>query len=463
MGKPHSPDMATESFLCDICETLNRDDEKAKPVEFIGSDSFPSAFAVSDLAAASVAAASLSVADYMEAGTGTRPDVHVDRRLASLWFGNSIRPIGWQAPPLFDPVFGDYRGADGWIKLHTNAPHHRQAALDVIGAPAERPAMAEAIAGWKVSELEAAIVAKGGASAAMRDRAAWADHAQGKAVQGEPLVWQSWTETTPRGSGDIDPARPLKGIRVLDLTRVLAGPVATRFLAGYGAEVLRIDPPWWEEPGAVTEVVLGKRCARLDLRVEADLIRLKELLAEADVLVHGYRPGALEGLGLGAEARRKIAPNLIDVSLCAYGWTGPWSQRRGFDSLVQMSSGVAEAGMRHYGTDKPKPLPVQALDHATGYLMAAAVLRGLAERRKSSRSLTARTSLARTAALLVSAASGSDSGSLKEAEERDFSPVEELTAWGPALRLRPPAVVEGCPMVWDIPSCALGSSEAEWQ
>ena len=252
----------------------------------------------------------------------------------------------------------------------------------------------------------------------------------------EVLVWQE--EGAPGGlmPPAVDPARPLAGLRVLDLTRVLAGPVATRFLAGFGAEVLRVDPPDWDEPGVVPDVTLGKRCARLDARTADGHARLCELLAEADVLVHGYRPGALDGLGLTPARRQAIRPGLVDVSLDAYGWTGPWTGRRGFDSLVQMSSGIADAGMRRFGTDKPTPLPVQALDHGTGYILAASVLRGLALRRDTGRGQIARASLARTAALLAASGPGDADGELRGPEAADFADDAEQTAWGPMRRLR---------------------------
>ncbi len=195
--------------------------------------------------------------------------------------------------------------------------------------------------------------------------------------------------------------RPLAGIRVLDLTRVLAGPVATRFLALLGAEVLRIDPPDWDEPAVIPEVTPGKRCAHLDLRTAEGHTALTELLRDTDVFVHGYRPGALAGLDFDPATLDGLRPGLIDVALDAYGSTGPWAHRRGFDSLVQMSTGIAAAGMDHARADQPVPLPVQALDHATGYLMAAAALTGLHRRRTDATGSRARLSLARTAALLV--------------------------------------------------------------
>ena len=208
------------------------------------------------------------------------------------------------------------------------------------------------------------------------------------------MVWLERTEKSAPCVDARDRARPLAGVRVLDLTRILAGLIATRFLAGFGAEVLRIDPPNWDEPTIAPEVTLGKRCARLDLSGAGGRERWLALLSQADVVIHGYRPDALERLGLGVETRRRARPGLIDVSLDAYGWTGPWAGRRGFDSLVQMSSGIAEEGMRRASAEIPTPLPAQALGHATGYLMAAAAVRGLSASRASGEGSLVRVSLA---------------------------------------------------------------------
>jgi crotonobetainyl-CoA:carnitine CoA-transferase CaiB-like acyl-CoA transferase len=260
----------------------------------------------------------------------------------------------------------------------------------------------------------------------------------------------------------VAPERPLRGVRVLDLTRILAGPIATRFLAGFGAEVLRIDPPDWDEPGVLPEVTLGKRCATLDLRDPGQRLTLERLLGEADVLVHGYRPGALDRLGFGAERRQQIRPGLVDVSLNAYGWSGPWRARRGFDSLVQMSSGIADAGMRRQHADRPTPLPVQALDHATGYLLAAAVIHGLRRRFETGVGSQVRTSLARMAALLVSQAWDDNAPSLASETPDDLAPDLEATPWGPAVRLTPPVQLEGASMRWDHPASRSGMAAAHW-
>jgi crotonobetainyl-CoA:carnitine CoA-transferase CaiB-like acyl-CoA transferase len=425
----------------------------------------PSAFGVSDLAQASMAAAGVALSRIVAGPGGTAPSpVAVDRDLASAWFAVSLRPEGWGLPPAWDAVAGDYACVDGWVQFHTNAPHHREAALRVLGVPGEREAVAAEAARWRADDLEAAVVGAGGVAAALRSIEAWDAHPQGMAVAAEPLL-----HVEPTGSGPdpevraVTPERPLAGLRVLDLTRVLARPVATRLLAGWGADVLRVDPPDWDEPGIVPEVTLGKTCARLDLRTPGGRDHLLGLLASADVLVHGYRPDALEGLGLGADVRQAARPGLVDVSLDAYGWTGPWSGRRGFDSLVQRSSGIAEAGRRAAGTDRPVPLPVQALDHATGYLLAAAALTGLARRNENGRGSRWRASLARMSRVLVDAGIGSTiiGGGIDPVGPDGDVPVE-TTVWGDARRLPPPLVVSGSPLRWSRPAGPLGTSPAEW-
>jgi crotonobetainyl-CoA:carnitine CoA-transferase CaiB-like acyl-CoA transferase len=386
----------------------------------------------------------------------------VDRRLASHWFGFSIQPIDWALPAPWDPIAGDYATADGWIRLHTNAPHHRSAALAVLGVAAEKPAVAAAVERWSAQELETAIVGNHGCAAVMRSLEQWQRHPQGAAVTREPLVQIRATPDSGEPLPRLNPERPLRGIRVLDLTRVLAGPVATRLLAGLGAEVLRIDPPGWDELGVVPEVTLGKRCARLDLRTPAGRSTLLELLRQADVLVHGYRPEALDNLDLAAQTRRQTRPGLVDITLDAYGWTGPWSQRRGFDSLVQMSAGIAEAGMRMLGRARPTPLPVQALDQVAGYLMAAMALRGLTQRLQTGRGFEGRTSLARVASLLSSAAAAPPLNDLPAPAAADWSDAIEASDFGPAHRLRSPLTIGNRPLSWARPAAKLGGVAPAW-
>jgi hypothetical protein len=458
----HMP-AAMGHFLSEFWQALAGDPEQLLRLRISAQGSLPSVFAVTDFAAAAVGVAHLAVSELLQKVSGTAPQVVVDRRLASLWFASSLRPQGWALLAQWDAVAGDYQTADGWIRLHTNAPHHRDAALAVLGTRADRDAVAKAVGRWQASALESAIVERQGCAAAMRTAQQWAVHPQGMSVNAEPLLHR---QRGPQGApatwaGSVE--RPLHGIRVLDLTRILAGPVATRFLAGFGAQVLRIDPYGWEEPGTVPEVVLGKRCARLDLRAPADRRTFEQLLSQADVLIHGYRADALAHLGLGVERRRELNPGLVDISLDAYGWTGPWRERRGFDSLVQMSSGIADAGMRASGSDKPVPLPVQALDHATGYLMAAAAVSGLSQRLVSGHGSQMQASLARSARLLMQCPVDSPAAHpLTPVHSADFAPHIEHSAWGPAQRLKPAGQVQGAPTRWDLAACALGSSEARW-
>jgi hypothetical protein len=431
-------------------------------IRFTSTGALPSAFAVTDLASASIAAAGLAVAELLHNQTGRRPSLEVDRRLASFWFATSLRPVGWSVPPLWDPIAGDYATRDGWIRLHTNAPHHRASAERVLGQCADRAAMAAKVGQWGKTELELAVVDAGGCAAQMRSWEQWQAHPQGMAVNAEPLIHfaANIRETAKKWQGSV--AQPLAGIKVLDLTRVLAGPIASRFLAGLGADVLRIDPPDWNEPGVVPEVTLGKRCTRLNLHDKADRAVFEALLKDAAILLHGYRADALERLGYGQDERQKIAPGLIDVSLNAYGWSGPWQNRRGFDSLVQMSSGIADAGMHCKHADKPTPLPVQALDHGTGYLMAASAIRALTERLSNGHGSSARLSLARTAKLLLEPGQVNTQEPLRAEDAGDQGMLLEQTAWGPAHRLQVPLKMTGTPLQWTIPAGELGSHRAQW-
>ena len=418
--------------------------------DIIGQGDYRSYFDVTELALATTAAA---VGEY--AGLVGASDAQVDRRLALLWLHLTTRPVGWQAGSVWDAIAGDYPCADGWVRLHTNAPHHQKAALEVLGCAPTKDAVRDVLAGRMKSDVEAEIVANNGCAAAMHSLSDWQAHPQGQAVAQEPLI--DWTMR--EGSST---RKELKGLKVLDLTRVLAGPVATRFLAGFGAQVLRIDPPHWNEPAVEVEVTLGKRCAGLDLKKSTDRARFETLLREADLLVHGYRPGALMGMGYGPDDLARLNPRLVDVSLCAYGWTGPWAGRRGFDSLVQMSCGIADEGMRRSGSDRPVPLPVQALDFATGYLVAAAALRAVRLAQTQGRLASVRLSLARTAQLLMSGGPHEATGESVAPQDGDFSTEIEDTTWGPVNRVKAPYSVDGISPDWQMPAGALRRHDASW-
>ncbi|PLR42239.1 acyl-CoA transferase [Chimaeribacter arupi] len=437
----------------------------AAPLHFTGDGRYPSLFPVSELAQASFGVLGRALSALLAERHGTLAPVQVDRRLASLWFGPTLLPHGWALPAAWDALAGDYPTADGWIRLHTNAPHHRRVVEALLGAAADRATLAPRVAACRNAELEAEIVAAGGCAARMMTEAQWQQHPQGQAVAQDPLfLWQPHAAGADRPHWALPRARPLKGIRVLDLTRIIAGPAATRALAGFGAEVLRIDPPGWEEPSMEPDVTAGKRCARLDLHHPQDRATFEQLLAGADVLVHGYRAGALEKLGYGEAQRQALSPGLVDVSLNAYGWHGPWRERRGFDSLVQMSCGIAAGGMESLQAPAPRPLPVQALDHATGCLMAAAVLHGLAERLRHGRGCSVRMSLARTARELAAHRYPAFLAGepVPPATRRDCRDTLELTAWGVASRLYAPVTLDGTAMLWHTPARPLGRDLPVW-
>ncbi|MDQ1425462.1 MAG: hypothetical protein QOD72_2960, partial [Acidimicrobiaceae bacterium] len=332
----------TTGVLAELWRALGGPPDALDRVSFTGAaPTLPGPFPVDELAAATVAAATLAVAG-MAIGS---PPVTVDRRHAAVAFRGEayLKPIGWELPAAWDPIAGDYATADGWIRLHTNYERHRVAATKTLGlaADADRAMVADAVAGWAIEALEQAVVANGGCAAAQRSPDAWWAHRQGSAVAAEPLVAVTNEAEVQRSRPTADAGRLLAGVRVLDLTRVIAGPIASRFLAAHGADVLRIDPPGFAEvPTLIVETTVGKRRATVDLTTDAGRGVLRSLVADAHVVVHGYRPGALAGLGLGDDELRRLRPDVVIASLDAYGWTGPWRARRGFDSLVQHSSGI---------------------------------------------------------------------------------------------------------------------------
>jgi hypothetical protein len=407
----------------------------------------PSPFAVTAAATAAVSFAAVAMGDLAARRRGGGAvAVEVDSTHAVLAC-RSERVLRTDTPlAASDPLFGDHRGADGWIRIHTNYAHHRAAALAVLGVPEDRDRYVPAVRRWAVEELETAVVEAGGAAAAMRDATTWQRHPHGRLAGAGPIVG-----VEPGGDGPVDmlpPAdRPLAGVRVLDLTRVIAGPAAARYLAAHGADVLRIEPPGFADvPLLAVDTGFGKRAAALDLTRGEDRRRFDDLVRGADVVVHGYRPGALAGLGYDEAALQALRPGLIDASLSAWGPAGPWARRRGFDSLVQMAGGIAEAGMRAAGVEHPVPLPMQLLDHGTAYLLAGGVARALARRSVEGGGWRVRTSLARTAAWLWDLGRHGD----PSAPEPDVREVERHcdtmdTPWARTTFVRPPGRLIGFP------------------
>ncbi|MEU5853633.1 CoA transferase [Saccharopolyspora shandongensis] len=353
-------------------------------------------------------------------------------------------------PPLdgFAPMSRFWRTADGWVRTHGNYPWHREALVRALGTPDDVAAVASVIGELPAREVESRVVEAGGIAAAVRTPQEWLAEPPGRAVAAQPLVGTDRIgDATPRSRGDR--------LRVLDLTRVIAGPVCTRFLAALGADVLRIDPPHRPERPGSYDTLLDKRTALLDAGTPEGLALLHELLAGADVLVHGYRPGALRRFGLGAEDLAERHPGLVVVSLSAWGTAGPWGERRGFDSIVQAASGIATVEST---SDGPGALPCQLLDHGTGYLCAAAVLDGLRRQSEAGGTWLRELSLARTAHWLLGRPRAERPPVPADAEpwltELD-SPDGRITA------VAPPGRIDGKPLAWHAIH-AYGTDEPRW-
>ena len=312
----------------------------------------------------------------------------------------------------FAPLSGFFATADGWIRTHANYPHHRRRLLAALGLPdsTDRDAFVGAVASRNAQEVEDLAVAGGAIAVRVRREDEWAESEPGKASRQQALV--EVTARPGRADGTLPDhartaARPLAGLRVLDLTRVIAGPVATRTLALLGAQVLRVDPTALDEIGVQhTDTGQGKTTTQLDLDDPTDRTVFDRLLASADVLVTGYRPGALEALGLDTTGER---PGLIRARVSAWGTRGPWAHRRGFDSIVQAASGIAVIeGTDPDGAFRTGALPAQVLDHSSGYLLAAAVVDALARRMDDGLGRDVEVALARTAAWLLDSAYRTD-------------------------------------------------------
>lgn len=352
------------------------------------------------LAAGSVAALT-AASNRLRTARGLHPVAHrlvPDRITAAFCSEQLVRAEG-VAPSIFAELSGFFPTFDGWVRTHANYPHHRTRLLAALGLPADAATdlVVAQLAMSRAADIEDNAAALGAVAVRVRTEQEWRGSPEGQAAATGPLVAiePRYDRGAAQLSVDAAPLQPLRGIRVLDLTRVIAGPVATRALALLGAEVLRVDPPWLPEiPWQYLDTCQGKRSTLLDLRAEPGV--LDELLASADVLVTGYRPGALEYAGLSTAVR----PGLVHGRVSAWGEFGPWAGRRGFDSIVQAATGISIA---EGAPAVPGALPAQALDHASGYLLAAGVIDALVAATTDGYGRDVRVSLARTASWLLDA------------------------------------------------------------
>ena len=430
------------------------------PVEFEGDDPvLPIRYRVAAAACGALGALGVAVREL----SGKKQTIRVNARAAavSLRSARYLRVNGKPPPPVWDPLSGFYPVGDGWISVHCNFRNHRDAAMRVLGAGRDRSRAEEASRRWQGEALEDAIHAAGGCAGHVRGESRWMGHAQAKAVGSQDLLEIERIGDAPAQA--LKGSRPLGGVRVLDLTRVLAGPTCAKSLAEHGADVLKISAAHLPDNGMMDlDTGIGKRSARVDLRSEKEASLLKNLASQADVFVQSYRPGALAARGFSPADLAALRPGIVVASLSAWGPTGPWRERRGFDSIVQAVSGIAQA---NGDAAKPRLLPVSAIDYVSGYLMAFGVCVALARRAQLGGSWLVRVALARVGKWIVDRGEVSSYGGLPD--DLPDAELSELMAEmdapdGRVRYLKPVLGLSETPPYFARPPVPLGYHRPEW-
>lgn len=429
----------------------------------------PSSFCIGTAAQVSVAASALMAAELHHRRTGQRQNIAVDMRDASLFF-RSERYLALNGTPLPEPmdaIFGLFSTGDGrWVRLHTNFPHHRDGVLRILGGiPHDRQAVTAALQSWEAAEFEDACAEAGLVVTMARSFAEWDAHPQGKLVATMPPVILERIGDAPPRPFAPHARRPLEGVRVLDLTRAAAGPVAGRTLASHGADVLLITAAHLPSIfPLVVDTGRGKLSARLDLRDANAHATLRELARTTDIFLQGYRPGAIARHGFSPEELADIHPGIVCVSLSAYGHFGPWSDRRGFDSLVQNANGMNIAEAEAAGETRPKPLPCQANDHAAGYLLAFGAMAALYRQATEGGSWLVRVGLAPTAQWIRGLGRLEHGLAAHDPSHIDVADrLEEIdSGFGRLTAVRDAPRMSLTPTAWQRPSVPLGTHASVW-
>src|SRR4051812_3340964 len=431
----------------------------------------PSSFRVAIAGQTTIAAAGLAAAEIWRLRSGEAQDVSVDLRhaVAECRSERYLRVDDKPPPPAWDAIAGVYRTGDNrFVRCHTNFPHHRDAVCEVLGCEPEREKVQAALMHWKGEDFETAAYAAGGVVALMRSYDEWSALPQAHALTELPLVSiekigeappKPWPQRPPKSD------RPLSGLRVLDLSRVIAGPVAGRTLAAHGADVLLVSGPELPAiPWLTIDTGRGKLTTFIELKSEAGRAQMRALLKDADIFSQGYRPRSLAALGFTPEDVAKINPGIVYVTLSAYGHAGPWAGRRGFDSLVQTTTGFNHAEGQAAGIDGPKELPAQMLDHATGYLMAFGAMMARARQAREGGNWHVQVSLARTGRGLWEMGRGAEGLGAPGLDRDAVVPfLEEVdSGFGQLRSVRHAAQLSRTPARWSRPAVPLGSHPPRW-
>ncbi|SRR5579871_2670127 len=456
-------------ILADLWRHAGGDAAALSAVTLTGEEpKLPSSFRMGAAAQVPIAAAGLAAAEIWKQRSGEAQTVSVDMTHAAVECRSEryLRIDGKSPPPTWDPTAGIYRTGDKrFVRLHTNFPHHRAAVCKVLGCREERDAIQAELMKWEGETFETAAYAAGAVVSLMRSQQEWSATPHAKALAELPVfTFEKIADAAPRPWPKG--GRPLAGVRVLDLSRVIAAPVAGRTLAVHGADVMLVSGP--NVPAVPSWLIIdtgrGKLSSFIELKSEAGRAKMRELLADADIFSQGYRPQAIAGLGFSAEEAARISPGIVYVTLSAYGHAGPWADRRGFDSLVQTSTGFNHAEGQAAGIDGPKEFPAQMLDHATGYLMAFGAMMAKARQAREGGSWHVRVSLAQTGRWIWNLGRLTDGLKAPDFTEETTRPFMQETAsgFGPTLAVSHAAKLSKTPAFWARPAVPLGTDRAEW-
>lgn len=483
----HSPvsreGFSAQDIVDEIWKGLELPTESLKAVSLIADNKpvLPSSYKIGELAQSSISLTALAAAQIhaLRNGSSTVPKVDVPLQHATVEFKSERLYVldGKPTPSPWGPIGGLHKTSDGHVRVHDSFPNHANGILELAGLPigSNRQRLSEKLAEWSAVDLENAATVEGNlATYALRSYRQWDQLAQSKAISNLPIDVNQISSVDPKGlpsrmaGGNT---KPLQGLRVVEMSRVIAAPLCGKTLAAYGADVIWVTSPNLPDlPTMDRDFGRGKRTVQLDIHDPSDKARLIELIRTADVFIQGFRPGSLAAQGLGAEDLLKINPSLIIANMSAFGPRGPWSGRRGYDSLVQTCSGMNVSEAEHAGKGEvARPTPCQALDHAGGYWLATGVLAALYVRATQGGAWRVDVSLAGVMKYLRSlgqypGTSGFDG--VKDYEKPEDVPEEffetRKTGFGIMKAIRHSARIEGLEVGWDVMPKPLGSDSPEW-
>lgn len=459
-----------DTRVASLMDEVRLDASGVDDVTLLGADPvLASRFPIGEAAAATLAACGAGAAHVHAMRTGETQSVAADVRhaaasLISYLLQRTQALAGVRPGAAGIPLVSMYPTKDGrWVHLHGAFPRLADPTKSVLGIDTDedRGVIGAAVAKWDAIELEDALADVRTCGAMIRTPKEWRSHDQGVALEAKPrveLVKVADSAPQPFASGV---ARPLDGVRVLDLTRMLAGPACGRVLAEHGADVLAITAPDLHNPLAfVVDTGHGKRSAFLDLETSDDVERLRALVRDADVFVQGFRTGALARRGFSPEQLAEMRPGIVCVSINCYGHEGPFTERPGWEQLAQSVAGIAA---QQGSEDRPKLLPAAACDYTTGYLGALGTIAALARRANEGGSWHVRVSLARTAMWFDDLGATCDPDAASGTGDRDTWMDTRDTAYGsPVTFLRPVVQMSKTPARWELPTAPLGSHAPSW-